>query len=366
MGQLYLHDRYHRNMASLSSLRGAWKLYVLFAFAIYLTGFSAKAVPTNGSNKLKLLAATPDAAFAAPTETTYTLLGRPVGVQEIQDAQRLVKLAQAESRQANMRMMSHPRVAKSETQLKAHRSFLGARALLQTEDEDHLLGPRHADVPLPSSSDYLPQNQTIKHAAALLAEFSMLGAPKQKRAAQASSYWLANMRHGKSPFNPTSGYQVFRNVQTDCGARGDGSTDDTQAIQNCIASGNRCGGNCGSSTVAGAVIYFPPGNYIISTSIQMYYYTQMVGDAVNMPTLTASSSFVGLGVLSSDYYFPGGNGDEWYVNQNNFYRQVRNFVIDTRNVPTSQVAGLHWQVAQATSLVSIIFHGVAIVGNPVY
>lgn len=353
-------------MAFNSGLRGTWRLYVLFAFVLYLTCFSVEAIPTKGFDKLQLRAASPNAAFASPTQTTYTLLGRTVEAEEIQDAQRLVKLAQAESRLANMRMMSHPRVAKSETQLKAHRSFLGARALLQTEDEDHLLGPRHADVPLPSSTDYLPQNQTVKDAAALLAEFSMLGAPKPKRARQTSSYWLANMRHGKSPFNPTGGYQVFRNVQTDCGARGDGATDDTQAIQNCIASGNRCGGNCGSSTVAGAVIYFPPGNYIISTSIQMYYYTQMVGDAFNMPTLTASSSFVGLGVLSSDYYYPGGNGDEWYVNQNNFYRQVRNFVIDTRNVPTSQVAGLHWQVAQATSLVSIKLDGVSIIGKPIY
>lgn len=338
-----------------SSVRfGALKLYTVLLYALYLASFTAQAAPAPGAlNVQQMQAAAPNAAFTKPAKSTYTLLGRKVDAQEIQDAQNLIKLAQAESRQANMRMMSHPRVANTEHQLKPHRSFLGARSLLQTPEEDHFLGPRDAEVPLPTAADYMPHNQTVKEAAALLAEFSNLGKPK-KRAAQATSYWLANTRHGKSPFNPTGGYQVFRNVQTDCGARGDGVTDDTQAIQNCIANQNRCGGNCGSSTVAGAVIYFPPGNYIISTSIQMYYYTQMVGDATQMPTLTASSSFVGLGVLSSDYYFPGGNGAEWYVNQNNFYRQVRNFVIDTRNVPTSQVAGLHWQVAQATSLVSTI------------
>lgn len=336
-------------MASYNNLRGAWKLYVLIVYGLYLASFSAEAIPDG---PLQLQAAMPGAAFAAPTKVTYTLVGKTVNAEEIQDAQRLINLAQAESRQANMRIMSHPRVAKSETQRKVHRSFSSARALLQTEEEDHFLGPRDAHVPLPSVDDYVTQNQTIKDAAALLAEFSTLGAAKARRAAQASSYWLANVRHGKSPFNPTVGYKVFRNVKTDCGARGDGSTDDTAAIQNCIASGNRCGSNCGSSTVAGAIVYFPPGNYIISTSIQMYYYTQVVGDAINPPTLTASSSFVGLGVLSSDYYYPGGGGDKWYVQQNNFYRQVRNFIIDTRNVPFSQVAGLHWQVAQATSLVS--------------
>lgn len=332
-------------MAMDHSLRfGAWKLYTVLLYALYLTSFVADAAPAS--------AAAANAAFAKPAKSTYTLLGRHVDAKEIQDAQNLIKLAQAESRQANMRMMSHPRIAMTDHQLKPHRSFLGARALLQTEEEDHLLGPRDAQVPLPTAEDYMPHNQTVKDAAALLAEFSLLGKQPAKRAVQASSYWLANTRHGKSPFNPTGGYQVFRNVQTDCGARGDGVTDDTQAIQNCIANQNRCGGNCGSSTVAGALIYFPPGNYVISTSIQMYYFTQMVGDALNPPTLTASSSFVGLGVLSSDYYFPGGNGAEWYINQNNFYRQVRNFVIDTRNVPNGQIAGLHWQVAQATSLVS--------------
>ena len=51
------------------------------------------------------------------------------------------------------------------------------------------------------------------------------------------------------------------------------------------------------------------------------------------------------------------------IKQNQFYRQIRNFVIDLRGMPRSNVqggqtyvpTGIHWQVAQATSLQNIDF-----------
>jgi hypothetical protein len=56
-----------------------------------------------------------------------------------------------------------------------------------------------------------------------------------------------------------------------------------------------------------------------------------------------AGSFSGLGVISSDVYVEGGNGASWYINQNNFYRQVRNFVIDMTDGPKNDyIAGLHW------------------------
>jgi glucan 1,3-beta-glucosidase len=45
----------------------------------------------------------------------------------------------------------------------------------------------------------------------------------------------------------------------------------------------------------------------------------------------------------------------WYTNQNNFFRQIRNFHIDTTAMPVGVGAGIHWQVAQATSLQNIVF-----------
>lgn len=92
----------------------------------------------------------------------------------------------------------------------------------------------------------------------------------------------------------------------------------------------------------------------------MYYYTQLVGDAVTPPTIQAAPNFdssQGNWMLDSDPYIPGGNGANWYTNQNNFFRQVRNFVIDTTlQAPTSTIACIHWQVAQATSLQNIVFN----------
>ena len=90
-------------------------------------------------------------------------------------------------------------------------------------------------------------------------------------------YWLENIKHqGVASFNPNpDNYTVFRNVK-DFGARGDGVTDDTAAIQRAVTQGNRCGPSaCESSTNTPAIVYFPEGTYLISSSIIDYYYTQV-------------------------------------------------------------------------------------------
>ncbi|KIW93449.1 uncharacterized protein Z519_06054 [Cladophialophora bantiana CBS 173.52] len=183
-----------------------------------------------------------------------------------------------------------------------------------------------------------------------------------------STYWLANKPNlGHVAFQDPS-YPVFRNVK-DYGAVGDGLHDDSDAINRAIAApGNRCGGGnatygsfCQSSTITPALVYFPPGTYNVSKPLIMYYFTQMVGDAVNPPTIRVSSNFtniIGLAVFDADIYIPSGSGAEWYANQNNFYRQVRNFIIDMTNAPL-KTAGIHWQVAQATSLQNIAINMVS-------
>lgn len=133
-------------------------------------------------------------------------------------------------------------------------------------------------------------------------------------------------------------------------------TDDTNAINTAISDGNRCGQGCDSSTTTPAIVYFPPGKYAVSAPIVQYYYTQFIGDAINVPTIVAMSSFQGIAVIDTDPYIPGGNGAQWYTNQNNFYRQIRNFIIDLTQMPETQGAGIHWQVAQATSLQNIVFN----------
>ena len=67
----------------------------------------------------------------------------------------------------------------------------------------------------------------------------------------------------------------------DYGAVGDGIHDDTDAINQAISGGNRCGQDCGSSTTLQAVVYFPAGTYLVSHSIVAYYFTQLIGDVRN-------------------------------------------------------------------------------------
>lgn len=129
--------------------------------------------------------------------------------------------------------------------------------------------------------------------------------------AAASSYWVANVaRNGKAAFNPDPNYKVFRNVK-DYGARGDGVTDDTAALNRAVSEGNRCGLNCDSQTTTPALVYFPPGTYIVSKPIIQYYYSQFVGDAVDLPVLKAAPNFEGIAVIDADPYKEG--GFNWWV-----------------------------------------------------
>ncbi|KAJ6261479.1 Glucan 1,3-beta-glucosidase [Drechslerella dactyloides] len=168
----------------------------------------------------------------------------------------------------------------------------------------------------------------------------------------AGSYWLGDVQHqGVAAFNadPQS-YKVFRNVK-EFGAKGDGVTDDSDAINAAIQAGTRCMKGCDSSTTQPGLIYFPSGTYVVSKPIIAVYYSQLVGDAGNPPTLKAAASFSGIAVIDSDPY--ESDGSNWYTNQNNFFRAVRNFVIDL--TATKAGTGIHWQVAQASSLINIRF-----------
>ncbi|KAK6223391.1 hypothetical protein LQW54_000509 [Pestalotiopsis sp. IQ-011] len=228
---------------------------------------------------------------------------------------------------------------------------------------------RRDDEPAPPTL-----NSTISTAAALLAEhhanqqasngtlhkiykqpttLKRVDDTAEKRKRATGDYWLGAIEHtGKAPMGQDDSWQVYRDV-TDFGAVGDGVTDDTEAINNAISQGGNCGDGCLSSSIKPTLIYFPPGTYLVSTPIQAMYYSQLVGDANDLPVIKTSPKFIGLGAIETDVYEPNANGDEWYINQSNFYRQVRNFIIDVQDTTTDSVAGLHWQVAQATSLTNV-------------
>ena len=198
------------------------------------------------------------------------------------------------------------------------------------------------------------------------------------------AFWLADIQHqGVAPF-AGGGYKVFRNVK-DYGAKGDGSSDDTAAINAAIMDGSRCGQGCVSAyphilksaispqgwhlftltkankdkkagtTTTPALVYFPAGTYVISGPLHPAYFTQMVGDATSPPTIKATANWSGgLGLIDADpYYTSSLNWGSTTV----FYRQIRNFVIDTTAIPSGNAAtGIHWPTAQATSLQNIVFN----------
>ncbi|KAI8255747.1 hypothetical protein K4K56_007772 [Colletotrichum sp. SAR 10_98] len=172
-----------------------------------------------------------------------------------------------------------------------------------------------------------------------------------KRAA--TTFWMETMtQRGTAPYAPP-GYKVWRNVK-DYGAYGDGVHDDTAAINLAISDGGRCGAGCPASTQFPATVYFPAGTYLVSSPIIQFYNTEMLGDPFNRPVILAAESFSGLGVITSDVYVD--DDVTWYLNQNNFLRSVRNFVVDIRPTPQwAYVCGIHWQVAQGTSLENIAF-----------
>lgn len=127
--------------------------------------------------------------------------------------------------------------------------------------------------------------------------------------------------------------------------------------------------------------------YLVSAPINTYYYTQMIGDAKQPPTLLAASNFKGFAVIGKiqstslnpfSFIFRRGPIHGWWcavVHQpeqlvrigflstsdrnecpNTYsYRSVRNLIIDLRKMPASAPAiGLHWQVSQSTSLINVV------------
>jgi hypothetical protein len=172
------------------------------------------------------------------------------------------------------------------------------------------------------------------------------------------------------PLHKFPGYKVVRNV-LDYGAKTDGS-DCSDAFEKAMTEGDRCGAGCNSTSTKGAVLYIPGGTYTISRPIVMYYYTGIIGDPNDRPVIKGSRFFRGIALIDTNMYYqnvatPEGDGINWWVNQNNFYRQIRNLVLDMKAMPNSIIGGprykgesnlavgIHWQVSQLCTLQNIEF-----------
>jgi glucan 1,3-beta-glucosidase len=119
--------------------------------------------------------------------------------------------------------------------------------------------------------------------------------------------------------------------------------------------GGRCApGRCQSTSTTPAIVYFPAGTYLISSSIIDYYYTQIIGNPNNMPVLKATPNFAGFGLIDGDQYQAG--GVLGFGATNVFWRQIRNIVFDLTKIPSGTFAtGIHWPSSQATSIQNCVF-----------
>ncbi|KAJ9639673.1 hypothetical protein H2204_003744 [Knufia peltigerae] len=167
---------------------------------------------------------------------------------------------------------------------------------------------------------------------------------------QPSSFWYEEIQHnGISPFiSNGSDWVVYRNVK-DYGATGNGSADDSAAIQAAVNDGGRGpGGNGKGTTGAPAVIYFPEGTYLMANPVQLYVDTVFLGNPIARPTLKASSTFNGTTLIYAK--------DPALDATTNFYIGVKNFVFDSTSVaPNTEFLLMDWSVSQATQLTNNLF-----------
>ena len=188
-------------------------------------------------------------------------------------------------------------------------------------------------------------------------------------AADKCTTWYDQTTHGK----------IFRNVR-DFGAVGNGVNDDTAAIQAAIDHDREDG----SPTKLPAVVYLPPGTYLISDTLVCWFYTHLIGSSACNSTIVLAPSSAGFATAASGlrwgYYlkpavvFQAGFNQStarhaWWANQNgcpdgscnmsdgmnnNFFSEARNLHIRIgRGNPGA--SSLLWDVAQQTSVRNVSF-----------
>lgn len=156
----------------------------------------------------------------------------------------------------------------------------------------------------------------------------------------ATGYWYEKIKHNGISPAITNGkdWIVHRNVK-EYGAKGDGTTDDTAAIQKAINTGDRPAGK-NAQTGQPAVVYFPPGTYLISGTLKNCVGTLWMGDPTQRPVIKASASFKGSYMIQGvDPRAPGLGA---------FHYALKNLVLDTTAMAsTSKINILEWSVSQA-------------------
>jgi glucan 1,3-beta-glucosidase len=146
----------------------------------------------------------------------------------------------------------------------------------------------------------------------------------------ASRFWFENIKRSRNT--------VYRNVK-DLGAKGNGVTDDTAAIQRAIS----------QRSTARSVIYFPAGTYLVSSGLRANSYSVFFGDPTNRPVIKASARFNGSVLLRGSVLTSSGLAD--------FFRIVKNLVFDTTAVsPTKSLSIILWSLSQGSQIQNVLFN----------
>ena len=168
-----------------------------------------------------------------------------------------------------------------------------------------------------------------------------------------SDYWFEHVTHGWS----------YRNV-TAFGARGDGVTDDTAAIQAAIDFER--GGDAGSNAdKSAAFVYIPAGTYKVTDTLVVWKWTTIQGNALCPPVLLLPSRTPGFDgssglrplVITNGGFNSTTSEHAWWEESAQhggetnvyFFSSIRSIGIVVEEGNTGAVA-LTWNVAQQTTL----------------
>ncbi|MDR3451732.1 MAG: glycosyl hydrolase family 28-related protein [Rhodoferax sp.] len=164
-----------------------------------------------------------------------------------------------------------------------------------------------------------------------------------------------------SPHGPT-----WRNV-TAFGAVGDGVHDDTAAIQAAVSFDRGT-----INAKRRAVVYLPPGTYLVSDTIVLWAFTHLLGCTTGTATLKLAANAPGFGNASAlKPILAAASGYnttslQWWLEtfhaNDIFYSMISSVTIDASQPGNSGAVAVFWSVAQQTAIrdVAIILGGAAV------
>ena len=148
------------------------------------------------------------------------------------------------------------------------------------------------------------------------------------------TWWYDYTAHGP-------GFHNVKDPQFAGGARGDGVNDDTAALLAALTAGR----SPTYTTATPTAVYLPPGVYLVSSSLPIWFYTFISGSPC-APSIVRMADGKGF----SGYVFDGDAGaGEWGDDDDQFYRGISHLTIQV-GAGNPAATGLHWAQSQAGHL----------------